>query len=84
VAVDSAVLEAVEKAVNKARYARDEFPEVTLLNGATVDLTVAVAAAVGTVLDADWAAVAWIAVGVLAGKTLVQTFVAILSDRGVT
>jgi hypothetical protein len=59
-----------------------ELDDEAVLDGAAVDLTVGTVAAVGTIVSAPWAVVAWAAVAVLAGKTVVQAAVTALR-RGV-
>ena len=60
-----------------------ELDDEALLNGAAVDLTAATAAAVGTIISAGWAPIAWVVVAGLAAKTVAQAAVtALLKDGG--
>jgi hypothetical protein len=59
-----------------------ELDDDAVLDGAAVDLTVATGAAVGTIVSASWAGLAWAAVAVLVAKTVVQSAVTALR-RGV-
>ena len=53
-----------------------QFDDESVLEGAVVDLTVATAAAVGTITSATWAKWAWVLAAVMAVKTVIQGVVA--------
>jgi hypothetical protein len=52
-----------------------ELDDDAVLNGSVVDVAAGTAAAVGTIVSAGWASAAWVVVGVLAVKTVVQAAV---------
>jgi hypothetical protein len=52
-----------------------ELDDDSVLEGAAVDLTAGTVAAVGTIVSAPWAGLAWAAVAVLVAKTVVQAAV---------